>query len=382
MVLRHLYQMGGLTRSELAEKLGIRKNTVGTICDALLSQGRILKQDLERKRNSRVMLNPEAYFAVGVDHCVDILRIALFDAAFSVVLRSEVAFEGQGQDIRVRMIVKCIREMIGRSGISTERIAGIGFSDFVPHNTGPGLRMKSVWMPDWGDINIKADLERDLGLKACVMRCTDALAMAEHTMGSCRDGEPFCVVQLDKGIGLSVFRDGTFQTGSTGIFGEMGHTVCREGGDICKCGNRGCLETFAGTSAIVRKVRENIGNDPYFQTRDSSSDVTFDDIVSNAVEGNKLALLVLNEATKAIGDAIASVVNILGIMRVVLYGELAKAGELLVQQVTSSIRSHCIYPLNQTTRVWTSSLDPFASAAGAAHLVFERYFDAGADAQA
>jgi predicted NBD/HSP70 family sugar kinase len=95
----------------------------------------------------------------------------------------------------------------------------------------------------------------------------------------------------------------------------------------------------------------------------------------NAREGNKLARLVLTEATKAVGDTISTLVNILGITRIQLYGELAKAGELLLHQVMGSVSRHCIYPLNQNTEVRISELDGYASALGAAYLVMERYFD-------
>ena len=221
----------------------------------------------------------------------------------------------------------------------------------------------------WGDLNIRALLEEDLRLPVTIMRCTDAFSLAESAFGACKAEKAFCVVQLDHGIGLSVFKNGTFLTGSTDIFGELGHTVYREDGEICKCGNRGCLETFAGVGAIIQKVEENIVRGLYFSPPAGSSPVTIDDIVRNAHEGNKLARLVLTEATKAVGDTIANMINMLGITRIQLYGELAKAGEILLQQVTSSIRKHCIYPLNQDAQVRISELDEYGSAIGAAYIV-------------
>ena len=87
-------------------------------------------------------------------------------------------------------------------------------------------------------------------------------------------------------------------------------------------------------------------------------------MIHNAQEGNKLALLALNEAAKAIGNTLAIVVNVLGITRIVLYGRLVRAGELLRQQMLNSIRQHCIYPLNQDTEVCLSQLDEFGSCVG------------------
>lgn len=373
-ILNHLFLKGPMTRSELAEQLGIRKNTIGSVCASLVEQGLIGERDQGKKRNARIGLNPDAFLSLGIEHCVDSIRLVLLDASRRQINRTDSPLVESDQNLRVTKIISEVRSMLDGCGVQRSRIQGIGFSDFIPHNIGTGLRTKSVWMPGWGDINIKAFLERDLGLDVLVCRCTDAFAIAEHVFGSCSGDQPFCVVYLDRGIGLSVFRRGEVLTGSTDIFGEMGHTVCREGGEICKCGNRGCLETFASTGAIIRKVEEHIGKGFYFERRDEQSPVSLEDILRSAKEGNKLALLVLSEASKAIGDTIANVVNILGITRIVLYGELVKAGDLLLEQVVSSIHAHCIYPLNEDTEVMTSTLDHFASAAGAAHLVLQRSF--------
>ncbi|TFG63647.1 MAG: ROK family protein [Spirochaetales bacterium] len=199
--------------------------------------------------------------------------------------------------------------------------------------------------------------------------------MAEHVWGACKGPDPFIVVELGDGIGLSVFMNGSFIKGTTDIFGEMGHTVYREDGDICKCGNRGCLETFAGRSAIINKVKENLADNLGFFRKSFGSSFTFEDICSNAAEENKLALLVLRDAAKAIGDTIANVVNVLGITRVVLYGETVKAGTVLTDEIQNSIRKHCIYPLNQGSEIILSGLDVFASASGAAFFAIDKFFN-------
>jgi predicted NBD/HSP70 family sugar kinase len=374
-ISRHLFHNPGQTRTELSEQLDVRKNTIGAICDRLIEAGIMREDPPNTRRNARLFLAETAFLTLGVEHRTDCLRTVLLNTKREIVFKSTDALPDMSQEKRMKRIASTLGKALGEASIPRERIVGMGFSDFVPHNIGTGLKIKSVWMPEWGDLNIKAALERELGLPLTAMRCTDAYSIAEHHFGSCQNENAFCVVQLDQGIGLSVFRNGMFLTGSTDIFGELGHTVYQEDGEICKCGNRGCLETFAGTASILEKVTENISRGLYFRMPSDPSKVTFDDIVMNAREGNKLARLVLTEATKAVGDTISTLVNILGITRIQLYGELAKAGELLLHQVMGSVSRHCIYPLNQNTEVRISELDGYASALGAAYLVMERYFD-------
>jgi predicted NBD/HSP70 family sugar kinase len=301
--------------------------------------------------------------------------VVALDASLRRRAQASLSMGAVFEEARVAVILDHLRGFIREQGLRRKALAGLGFSDFIPHEVGAAHRFKSVWMPGWGSINIKAKVEEALKLETQILRCTDAFSLAERVFGSCSAADSFITVQLDAGIGLSVFHNGFFLRGSTDIFGELGHTVYNEEGEICKCGNRGCLETIAGVEAIVRKVQDNVDR-TYFRTSAGAAGISLEDVIRNAQEGNKLALLALNEAAKAIGNTLAIVVNVLGITRIVLYGRLVAAGELLRQQLLNCIRQHCIYPLNQDTEVCLSGLDEFASAAGSAYGVLRARFGA------
>ncbi len=372
LILGHLFDSGEATRTEIAESLGIRKSTVGEVCQGLLEEGRLLGAS-GAKRKERLRLNPDAFQAIGVEHRLDCLKLVVLDASLRRRAQASLPMGAVQEGARVAAIIDLIRSFLGEQQPGRAAPVGLGFSDFIPHDIGTGAQFKSIWMPGWGSINIKAKVEESLALASRILRCTDAFSLAERAFGSCRAAGSFITVQLDEGIGLSVYHEGGFLRGTTDIFGELGHTVYNEDGEICKCGNRGCLETIAGLEAVTRKVQDNVDRS-YFHIRGGGRRVSFQDVVHNAQEGNKLALLALNEAAKAVGNTLANVVNVLGITRIVLYGRLVLAGELLRQQILNSIRQHCVYPLNQDAEVCLSKLDEFASAGGAAYSVLEGYF--------
>ncbi len=377
LVLRSLFLDGPSTRTKIAEKHGIRKNTIGVVFREMLKAGEIFEVEPNVRRNSKFSLDPSRFISIGIEHKTDCLRIVMLGADSRTVFSRTVDMGDVFDEGRVDNIVKHITDSIAMSGKDRDCIVGIGFGDVIPHDIGTGLKTRSIWMPGWGSINIKAIVEGQLGFPIIVMRCTDAFCFAEHKFGAFKDTDVFMCVELDNGIGLSVFRDHGHLKGSTDIFGELGHTVFLEDGEICKCGNRGCLETVAGIGAIIRKVKENIDKGVYFKTQKGGAagdEITIDDVILNAREGNKLALLSLNEAVKAVGDMLAIVVNVLGITDIVLYGDLIKAGELLSRNVLDSIRKHCIYPLNHDPRIVLSELDDYASARGAAYAVMRKFF--------
>lgn len=372
-ILQVLFKTPGLTRTEIADLLNSRKNTIGEFCNKLLDDNKIITAEPGKQRNAGLILNTAAITALGIEHTLDEIRFVLLDAGLERLHKTIMPLPSSSGEERVKHIRQSIGDFLNSCKIRTGSLVGVGYSDFIPHDIGTGLKVKSIWMPNWGNINIKAGLEECCSSESWLMRCTDAYAIAEHVWGSCKGPDPFIVVELGDGIGVSVFMNGSFIKGTTDIFGEMGHTVYREDGDICKCGNRGCLETFAGRGAIINKVKENLADNLGFFLK-SSGNITFEDICLNAAEENKLALLVLRDAAKAIGDTIANVVNVLGITKVILYGETVKAGAVLTDEIQNSIRKHCIYPLNQGSEIIMSELDVFASASGAAFFAIDKFF--------
>lgn len=373
-ILSFLFNNGPATRTEIAETMDVRKGTVGQVVGELIDKGKLEEIDEDKKRNARLKVKPESFLSIGVEHRVDKLIVVLLNVELKVLHKEICLIENLEMTERVHFIASTLHSMIDEAGVEKESILGIGFSDFVPHDIGTGLKTKSIWMPGWGDINIKRSIEEEVGVETYVVRCTDAHSFAESVFGACVGVKKFITAQLDAGIGMSIFSNGNFFTGTTDIFGELGHTVYKDDGEICKCGNRGCLETIAGVNAIVRKVEDNIKNGVAFPN-ESGGEITLTKIIQNAKEGNKLSLLVLNEASKAIGDILANVVNVLGVSRILLYGRLTAAGEILLNQLYDSLRKHCIYPLNQDVIVTISPLDEYASAMGAAYMLISRYFN-------
>jgi predicted NBD/HSP70 family sugar kinase len=374
LILRHLYAARKATRTELAESLLIRKNTVGDLCQLLIDRGMIREIGDGRVRNAELELNRSSFVSIGLENRVNEVRFVLLDALGEELHRVTLSIKNNSYDQRVLEIIAEIRELIGECRIDARSVVGVGFSDFIPHDSGSGLKTKSIHAPGWGSVNIKGRLEAALGFPVICLRCTDARSHAEFARSVFDGNDTFITIQLDAGIGASVFKGGDFFRGSTEIFGEIGHSVYRGEGNVCKCGNRGCLETYAGTETVVRNVRDHLSNGVAFRHAGPSDDISLDDIIANAKEGNKLALLVLNEAATAVGDTLANVVNLLGITRIVIYGDLAKAGDLLLENLRDSIGTHCVYPLNQEVEIRLSELDEYACAVGAGLVVLRRHF--------
>ena len=117
------------------------------MCEGLISR-KILKEDPPNtRRNTRLLLEETTFISLGVEHRLDSIRIVLMNTARRVVFSRTEPLEETSQKQRVQRIRDCLRKAIESASVPHANIVGIGFSDFIPHDIGTGLKTKSVWMP-------------------------------------------------------------------------------------------------------------------------------------------------------------------------------------------------------------------------------------------
>jgi predicted NBD/HSP70 family sugar kinase len=182
-------------------------------------------------------------------------------------------------------------------------------------------------------------------------------ALAEIVWGAGRDCSDVVYVKAATGIGAGLVLRGRLYHGFAGTAGELGHLTVDDSGPVCRCGNRGCLEAFAGAEAIVEPLRRRYGDD-----------MTLRRVVALAQEGDLGCARVVADAGTALGLAIAGVCNLLAPERVIIGGELAQAGELLLEPVREMVRRSAIAATRQTT-VSAGVLAERAEVLGAVALV-------------
>src|SRR6478735_3462671 len=215
----------------------------------------------------------------------------------------------------------------------------LGWEDVTP---APGLAAAL------GDLALRIGNEADLA----------AHAYAHPAPG--RDHEPrdFLYLSGEVGIGGAVVVDGEVMAGRHGWAGEIGHVCVEPDGPPCRCGSTGCLEQYAGRLALL----DAAGLDP------STSPVEF---ARRARDGDEQARAATRSAARALGVALAGVVNVLDIPTVVLGGHLAQVGDLLTPEVEEILGRRVLSGRWVRPRVVIASDDPAPGAMGAALLALD-----------
>jgi glucokinase len=209
---------------------------------------------------------------------------------------------------------------------------------------------------EWNGQPVRTPLTESFGQEVRLINDGHAFALAESRLGAGRGAANVMCVVCGTGIGGGLVLGGSLHLGPAERAGEFGHHTVVEGGPECECGNRGCLELYAGARAIAR----------------AAGAPSFDEALASAREGDPEAVHALGRAGELIGLAIANVLIFLCPDRVVVGGGVAVAGELLLGPMRASIADHArVAPLDRI-QIVEAELGPLAGAIGAALRGAER----------
>ncbi len=213
------------------------------------------------------------------------------------------------------------------------------------------------------EIDLKMSLERRLGLKVLVDNDANCAALGEWWKGSAAGTRTAFMFTLGTGIGGGFVIDGDIYRGAHGIASEIGHTIIDPDGPECACGKRGCLESLASATAIVRTyVKEAM------IPKKSMGSITAKEVVRRARLGDSKASDAVRKAGEALGVGIANIFAVLDPEIIVIGGGVSRAGRLLLAPASQKAKELVPDVVRSQLKVCLSSLGDDAGVIGAAYL--------------
>jgi predicted NBD/HSP70 family sugar kinase len=201
-------------------------------------------------------------------------------------------------------------------------------------------------------------MERRLGVPVQLENDANVGALGEKVFGAARGVDEMIYIRLSAGIGAGLIVGGRPYQGALGFAGEIGHVLADEDGLICRCGNRGCLETVASPVAVAALLERSMGRP-----------VSVQHLIELVAEGDRGARRAVADAGEAVGRALAMLVNVLNPELIVVGGDLASAGAVLLDPIRDAIERHAVGPASASLRVTTGTLGDRAEVLGAAGLI-------------
>jgi glucokinase-like ROK family protein len=366
-VIHALRDQGLISRAEIARRTGLSRSTVSSLVADLQADGLVIERAEPGAAHGTqggrppilLSFDSSAGAAVGIDFGHSHLRVAISDLSSRILTERALPLDTdhaaeEGLDAAAALVV----ELLAEAGIEHHQVIGAGMGLPGPIRLQDGVVGSSAILPGWVGVPSVAEMRRRLDVPIIVDNDANLGALAEAAFGAGRDASDLVYLKVSSGIGAGLILNGRLYRGSDGLAGELGHLLVDPDGVICRCGNRGCLETLAATGALVELLRRSHGDA-----------ITAPQMLALAREGDLGCRRVIADAGRAIGQAVSMLLNVLNPELLVVGGDLAAAGDLLLDGVRESIARAALPSAAQAATVATGVLGERAQVLGAIALV-------------
>lgn len=229
-------------------------------------------------------------------------------------------------------------------------------------------------LPWKGVIPLSAMFEDKLGIPTALTNDANAAAIGEMTYGAARGLRDFIMITLGTGVGSGIVVNGQLVYGHDGFAGELGHVIVERDGRICGCGRKGCLETYCSATGVARTAREFLvaRSEPSLLREIPAEEIVSKDVYDAAIKGDKLALEIFEYTGTILGRALADFVAFSSPEAIVLFGGLAKSGDLIMKPIQKALEENVLKIYAGKTKLLLSQLkDADAAVLGASALGWE-----------
>ncbi|WP_238010746.1 ROK family protein [Dactylosporangium sp. AC04546] len=352
-VVQALRQHGAMSRGALAE-IGLSRSTVAGVVGELLDAGTVVEVADSPRRDrvtgrppGLVALNGRLGAAVGVEIANGIVRVAVCTVARELLVHESAPADDTGSPAEtLRIVDTLIDKLLAATGYERHQVIGAGVAMPGPIQRRTGLTGRACTLKPWVGLDARAVAAGALGLPVLADNDANLAALAELTWGAARGLRDYAYIYSATGIGAGFVLNGALYVGANGTAGEIGHTTINEDGLVCECGGRGCLNTLANPDAITRQLWQSHRRRP-----------SIEEVIRLAHDGDAGCRRVLADAGTHIGVAMANMYNLLDPELIVLGGNLAAAGAIIIDPLRQSMMRRAIHAGEAVPAVVAGALD-------------------------
>jgi len=280
----------------------------------------------------------------------------------------DVAFDGYETPI-FETVKKSIDIFLRESNVCAKELSGIGVSATgqIDSNIGSVVGVGGN-IKNWCNTEIKKELELIYNLKTTVVNDANCMVIGEQWLGGARGYKNVIGITIGTGVGGGIIVDSKILLGSIGIAGELGHFSIDTNGRQCTCGNVGCYERYASTTALIKEVKENyekLGN-VSFEKEEVNGLAIFSEL-----EKNKELQNVVNEWIQNISKGLISLTHIFNPDIILIGGGVSKQERSFIEPVREIVLNKVMKKFGENLKVESAMLGNDAGLIGAVHYNIE-----------
>lgn len=222
---------------------------------------------------------------------------------------------------------------------------------------------------------VKKDIEKALGIPFALDNDANVAALGERWQGAGENSPDVTFITLGTGVGGGIIAEGQLLHGVAGAAGEIGHITVEPTGFDCTCGKKGCLETVASATGVIRLARtmaeSYAGESTLKYMIDDGQDVTSKVVFDEAVAGDDFALMVVDKVSFYLGLACGNIGNMLNPTDIVIGGGVSAAGEFLRSRIQTYFNEFTFPQVTESTKIKLAQLGNEAGVIGASSLALQ-----------
>lgn len=314
-------------------------------------------------------------YGIGIDLGGTNTVFGIVDKSGTVLATDSIKTKAYGDDIDkyIDALQKGISKLIDENG-GVDKVRGIGVG--APNaNYYTGNIEHAANLPWKGIVPFAKLLSEKIGVPVALTNDANAAAIGEMTYGVARGMKDFIMITLGTGVGSGVVAGGQLVYGHDGFAGELGHVVVRRGGRTCGCGGKGCLETYTSATGVARTAREFLkerANEDSLLRKIPMDQITSKDVYDAAMQGDQIAKDIFAFTGEILGEAFADFVKFSSPEAFVLFGGLAKAGDILLNPIKKSMEENLMPVFRNKIKILFSQMkDADAAVLGASALAWD-----------
>lgn len=361
----------GISRTDIAQEMGLTRASVTIIINDLIENGILLETESRSTRSGRppvvLEINPRSGLVAAIDMGATHLSVALGDFSAHILDETEQSFRiADGPEPCLEVADRALKSILDKNGVNVADLSAIGLSVPGPVITETGMVMSPPIMPGWDRFPIRAQLERLWKVPLTLNNDANFGALGEWVYGAGRGEKNLAFIKVGSGIGAGLIINQQIYGGTTGSAGEMGHLTIDENGPLCTCGNHGCLEAFAGGRAIEIQAQKLAASGKRTLLSDSNvQNITVRDVADVARRGDLAAQEILNRSGTFIGIAVAGLINLINPSVVIIGGGVAEVGDLLTAPIRKVVRERSLRASEHAVKITTAMLGRRSTLIGA-----------------
>lgn len=353
---------GHLTQVELAGSTGLSPATVSNIVKELAASGVLHTSVTSRsgRRATEVTLARELGLVAGLHFSARHLRVAISDVGRTVVAENHAPLAlDHRYDRELDRATLLLSDMLESVDATFNDLLAVGIGLPAPVDSRTGMIATPGLLRGWEGVEVAEVMGRRIDVPVFVDNEANLGGLAEARTGAARGTRGAAYIRVGHGVSAGLIINGAIYHGVTGKAGQIGHVTIDENGPICRCGSRGCLDTLAGGPALLELFRD----DPGMQR--------IRDLLVRADSGDASARRVIADAGRHIGIAAASLSNLFDPELLVIGGELAQAGEILLAPLRHALERSALAGEGGVPEVVQGELGDRAELLGALALAIE-----------